>query len=180
MVFVLDYLLKGWFMSGFISISGFGAPLFLFLQTIVLAEFGYKWNSSWVARDEPSYYILLSLASILTLIPVFTVSGTLLLQQGGLVIGLSVFSMLAVLVVSSSRMSNHGNLLTSSVVVLYATYLLHAALSGTALVGGIVFAMISVTFSTIDLISQDSIVYSTCILISNVSIAPFVHIRWPG
>ena len=43
-----------WLQEGYREASRYLSMLFLWLQILLLIDFGYTWNESWVAKDEAS------------------------------------------------------------------------------------------------------------------------------
>lgn len=131
--------------SGYAWIARFCSTLFLLLQILILIDFGYQWNESWVARafkdggDEPSdkKWLILVIASAATQY-ILTIVGIVLLfiyyaecGLGQATIAVSLIAVIALTALSLFReqiVGEPGAILPAAVVSLYAVYLNWSAL----------------------------------------------------
>ena len=116
---------------------------FLFIQILLLIDFGYSWNEKWLTYDENSdddslvgwrlaivaSAFLLYIASIIGWVLMYVHFGHEGCPGQQTVISLSLIGALLLTGVSISRIAPHGALLTSAVVTSYCTYLTYSALA---------------------------------------------------
>jgi len=126
-------------MAGFASACLYGSSIFIVINVLVLLEWVYAWNESWVAmaQEDESYYTKLLLAAILSylLAIVFVILCCLQFAASGCdfaiaevtwtCIGCALFT-----VISVSGIAEHGSLLCSGVVSLYCCFYCWSAMSG--------------------------------------------------
>eukprot|EP00897_Mesotaenium_endlicherianum_P004540 jgi/Mesen1/4113/ME000216S03366 len=146
----------------------------LFLLVVILLDFTYSWNEAWVAKDDQKWYVALLAISVGCYVLVIT--GAVFLfhffAPGGHDCQLNIFfiTMTLILAVGFAIVSLHpqvnGSLLPASVIAVYCVYLCWSALSseprayacngiaahlnavsGTALVMGMLTTLLSVVYS---------------------------------
>ncbi|MCO5579240.1 hypothetical protein L7F22_033094 [Adiantum nelumboides] len=160
--------------AGILSI--FGSGLFLLVQVLILLDFTHNWNAAWVAKDEQFWYVALLVASVISYLGTFTLSGLLYywFNPSGESCSLNVFfiTMTLILAAGFCILSLHpkvnGSLLPAAVISLYCAYVcytglsseprdydcngLHnhsAAVSASTLVLGITTTILSVVYSAV-------------------------------
>eukprot|EP00808_Paulinella_micropora_P018350 g39381.t1 len=174
-----SYLLPNTFYDGYVEVARVVSGVFLFLQVVILVDWGYRWNESWLRadRDWKAAVVvssLLQFAASLTLLIYcwkwFAADGCDLNRFAIIftLVATFLFTLLA-----STEMIEHGALLPSAVVTLYCYWVLYLALSsdpshcntiqGQAWAGelstvlGFVFAGFSICYSTWSLASSNSL-----------------------
>eukprot|EP00742_Colponemidia_sp_Colp-10_P006905 GILJ01007407.1.p1 GENE.GILJ01007407.1~~GILJ01007407.1.p1 ORF type:complete len:424 (-),score=61.54 GILJ01007407.1:201-1472(-) len=150
LIFVVGLFIGTLFMpnsvfNGFAQASQIISAFFLLLQIIILIDFAYTWNESWVAnakRDGEDdagrkwLYCILA-ASVSFFIFAFTLIVLMYVWFGGSGCGLNNFFISFTLIcsvivtaLSVSGIAKNGAILTSAIVVLYITYLCWSAVLG--------------------------------------------------
>mmetsp|Transcript_4634 Transcript_4634/g.16599 ORF Transcript_4634/g.16599 Transcript_4634/m.16599 type:complete len:417 (-) Transcript_4634:2045-3295(-) len=114
----------------FAQMSRVGGACFLLLQVIILLDFVYEWNSTWVGRDTEEYMCLLCTVTLVFYAGALVLYGFIIYWFAAPGCGLNIFfvvfmSLLFVgaLVVSLVPLFE-GSILPASVVTMYAMYLL--------------------------------------------------------
>jgi len=117
---------------------------FLLMQILLLIDFGYTWNESWLAYDEASDndegicgWRLAVVFSALGMYALSLTGWVLLFVYFGhdgcpaqqTLVSVTLLLCLALTAASCSKIAPHGTLLTSAVVTLYCTYLCYSALA---------------------------------------------------
>jgi len=175
---VLAFLIPNSFFIGYGWVSLFGAALFLLVQLVLLVEFAYAWNDSWLENwgegdENKGWYYALLLSSLLMFLGflALTVVYYIFFSMNWENVVFVTINMLAVIIFSGLSVNpqiqeaNPGiGLLQSSVVALYSTYLVGSAMlsesdvpsefsSNTGgiviLILGVVLAIAAVCFSTV-------------------------------
>ncbi|KAF9604704.1 hypothetical protein IFM89_009140 [Coptis chinensis] len=137
LLIILMFFLPNVVITIYEKISIFGSGLFLLVQVIMLLDFTYTWNDSWVEKDEQKWYAALLAVSVGCYIAAFTFSGLLFIwfNPAGQDCGLNVFFivMTMILAFGYAMLALHpqvnGSLLPASVISVYSAYLLYTALS---------------------------------------------------
>ncbi len=165
-------------MSVFAHIAAVGAGIFIVVQIIVLLDFAYGWNVSWVSRgeDNKGWLVAVLVCSVVMLagcVALVVLMGAWMIQGGGCgrEIAFIVITCLAIAVftvVSCTEWCEKGSLLSASVVAIYAMYLCWSALSsdpaqciqkssgGTfQLVAGMIIAVVSILYAAFSASSAD-------------------------
>jgi len=113
------------------------------MQILLLIDFGYTWNETWLGYDEESdsegicgwrlaivaSAALLYIASLTGWVLLFVYFGPSACPTQQTLISLTLILCLALTAVSCSKIAPHGTLLTSAVVTAYCTFLCYSALS---------------------------------------------------
>lgn len=135
-IFTCTLYISNIFFDFYLEFARFMSLLYMFLQSVVLIDFLYYWNTAWVAKmrisHQFSYWIFLlflvsalmwifSIIFLICLYTWFTCAINIALITQTLVIGL-VYTVLSIVV-------RHGSLLICSAVILWNTYLCWAALT---------------------------------------------------
>jgi len=118
-------------------IARFVSGFFLLLQIIILIEFAYQWNASWVSDEKGWYWQILAVCGVLygasIVLAVFEfrwftdgMSGEC--KQEQFFIGFTIALTSLVTLMSISWWCKHGALLPSAVVTLYCFYLCYSSL----------------------------------------------------
>jgi len=167
-ILVAVFYIPNDFFTGYANVSRFGSAVFLFLQLISLVDFAYRWNESWV---DAEYYREVCGASLCFIFSYLTAWILLFLyyangEECGLqrtFISLTIFFTLSSTLLAISGWIDHGAILPSAVIGFYATYLLYNALrsdtsscnpenktgsTGTQIVLGVLFAALSITYTS--------------------------------
>lgn len=130
-------------MESYREAARYFSMLFLLMQILLLIDFGYTWNESWIAKGEASdnegvcgwkLAILLSSATAYVTSIAMWVWLYMTFGHGGCpaqqaLISVTWIGSLALTIVSCTKIAPHGTLLTSAVVTGYATYLCYSALA---------------------------------------------------
>lgn len=128
-------------MAGFASATLYGSAVFIVINVLVLLEWVYAWNESWVAlaQEDESYFSKLLLSAVLSYVIAiifivlccvqFAASGCdfAIAEVTWTSIGCVLFSVLSI-----SGIADHGSLLCSGIVTLYCCFYCWSALSGMA------------------------------------------------
>merc|ERR1712100_922117 len=128
-------------MAGFASATLYGSAVFIVINVLVLLEWVYAWNESWVAlaQEDESYFSKLLLSAVLPYVIAiifivlccvqFAASGCdfAIAEVTWTSIGCVLFSVLSI-----SGIAEHGSLLCSGIVTLYCCFYCWSALSGMA------------------------------------------------
>lgn len=129
-------------------ISVFGAGIFVLIQLVLLIEFAYEWNESWVAKwhgdtmeENKKWFVLLMTASIVLFVGGLTLTVLLYVFYTGGSLGqlntfFITFNMLLCIIVcvcsilpKVQEFNPRSGLLQGAVISLYATYLVWSAIS---------------------------------------------------
>jgi len=168
------------------GIAQFGAGLFILVQTVVLLEFAYSWNESWVKKDAPFWYGLIVATCVILIGGSISVIGLMYawFANGGSC-GLNIFFITFTLILSMTftfisllKKVEHGALLPSAVIMAYCTYLCWSALlsipptssegqclkfspvgsgqSRAELIVGMVIAIVSITYTAFNASSRQT------------------------
>jgi len=143
LVWVLLLAMPFFFTNGVITAynwaARFGSGLFLIVQMIILLDFAYVWNETWVAKDDDKWYFALLVVTLLCYAGVFTLVGLMYhfykpAGAGPCSLNTSIITITWLLVIMITLMSLHpktknGSLFPSAVISLYATFLAYSALS---------------------------------------------------
>lgn len=125
------------------EISRYAAFLFLLLQILLIIDFAYTWNETWLSYDEDAdderccgwklaiiiSAVLLYIGSITAWVLLYVYFGVSGCPAQQTVVSLTILFSLALTAVSCSKYAPHGTLLTSASVTAYATFLAYSALS---------------------------------------------------
>lgn len=123
---------------GYAWFARIAAAIFVVLQQIILIDLAYSWNELWVeysgGREENNKWLIgLIVVSLFLYAAAFTVIGLLYWQFSGCPENDAIISLTLILVIAVTifqlYVSDEGNLLTSSIIAAYATYLCYAAVS---------------------------------------------------
>lgn len=135
-IFTCTQYIPNVFFDFYIEFARFMSLLYMSLQSVVLIDFLYYWNTTWIAKmrisHQFSYWIFLlfivsaimwigSFVFLILLYSWFTCPINIGLISSTLVIGL-VYTVLSIVI-------RHGSLLICSAVILWNTYLCWAALT---------------------------------------------------
>ncbi|PKA67153.1 hypothetical protein AXF42_Ash004645 [Apostasia shenzhenica] len=134
---VLMFFLPNVVITIYETLSKFGSGFFLLVQVILLLDFTYTWNDSWVEKDERKWYIILFSVSILCCVATYSFSGVLFVwfNPSGRDCGLNVFFIVMTMVLAFAFVvialhpKVNGSLLPASVISVYCAYLCYSALS---------------------------------------------------
>ncbi|MCO5579600.1 hypothetical protein L7F22_033457 [Adiantum nelumboides] len=142
--------LIGWFLSSILMfflpngvitaygiLSIFDSSLFLLVQMLILLDLTHNWNAAWVAKDEQFWYVALLIASMISYLGTFTLSGLLYywFNPSSESCSLKVFfiTMTLLLAAGFCILSLHpkvnGSLLLAAVILLYYAYVCYTGLS---------------------------------------------------
>lgn len=118
-------------------LSKFGAGLFLLVQVVLLLDFTFTWNDSWVAKDEQKWYVALLVISVGCYIATCAFSGVLFMwfNPSGQDCGLNVFFIVMTMILAFAfaiialHPKVNGSLLPASVISVYCAYVCYTALS---------------------------------------------------
>lgn len=134
---ILMFFLPNGVVAVYEILSIFGSGLFLLVQVIILLDFTHNWNSAWVGKDEQFWYVALLVASLISYLAAFTLSGLLYywFNPSGESCSLNVFfiTMTLILAVGFCVLSLHpkinGSLLPAAVISVYCAYVCYTGLS---------------------------------------------------
>ncbi|MCO5608086.1 hypothetical protein L7F22_062292 [Adiantum nelumboides] len=134
---ILMFFLPNGVITAYGILSIFGSGLFLLVQVLILLDFTHNWNAAWVAKDEQFWYVALLVASVISYLGTFTLSGFLYywFNPSGESCSLNVFfiTMTLILAAGFCILSLHpkvnGSLLPAAVISLYCTYVCYTGLS---------------------------------------------------
>jgi hypothetical protein len=109
---------------------------FLLIQLIVLIDFAYKWNESWVAKDKKEYYVGILIVSVVMIIASLTLDGLFFkwFAKGdgcgteSFFISVTIILTVGVVLLSISGFVENGGILPAAFIMVYSTYLLYTAL----------------------------------------------------
>lgn len=125
--------------EGYAQVARIVSILYLLLQVILLIDFSYLWNETWIESENPN--MLKAIVAIsLSLFALCIVAWALMLvyftdsaggncSQNKALVSVTVILVVAFTAISISQWCEHGALLTSSVVAIYVTFVLYSALS---------------------------------------------------
>lgn len=127
---------------GFAWFARIAAFIFLMLQQVILLDMAFSWNEAWVSYaldsadsetsgNEMYMYGLLGFSAILfiiSLIAIVMMYLTFQCEEGEILVSLTLVLSLAATVIQVF-FTEHGSLLTSAIVMAYATFLCYSALS---------------------------------------------------
>lgn len=110
---------------------------YLIFQQIILLDFAYCWNESWVAKAEKDgtqkWYIILLVTSFILIAGSISAIGIMYWQFGNCSSSLVIISLTIILPVIALCfqvfVSEHGSLLTSAVLISYCTYICYSAIT---------------------------------------------------
>ena len=116
---------------------------FLLMQLLLVIDFGYTWNETWIGYDDESdsdsmcgwklaivvCAFLLYAGSLTGWVLMYAVFGPSECPAQQTLISVTLIACVALTVVSCTRIAPHGTLLTSATVTAYATFLCYSALS---------------------------------------------------
>ncbi|KAH0466057.1 hypothetical protein IEQ34_006160 [Dendrobium chrysotoxum] len=134
---LLMFFLPNVFITIYETLSKFGSGFFLLVQVVLLLDFTYAWNDSWVEKDEQKWYIALLSVSGLCYIATYSFSGVLFMwfNPSGHDCGLNVFFIVMTMILAFAfavialHPKVNGSLLPASVISVYCAYLCYSALS---------------------------------------------------
>ncbi|KAG0495350.1 hypothetical protein HPP92_000042 [Vanilla planifolia] len=137
LLIILMFFLPNEVITVYETLSKFGAGFFLLVQVILLLDFTYTWNDSWVEKDERKWYIALLSVSVLCYIGTYSFSGVLFVwfNPSGHDCGLNVFFIVMTMIlpfafaIITLHPKVNGSLLPASVISVYCAYLCYSALS---------------------------------------------------
>lgn len=178
---VVPFFLPNDFVDAYTWIARLGSGLFLIVQMVILLDFAFFWNESWVAREHPGWIVGL-LVSTVTL---YSGSITLIVflykwfNPAGEECGRNVWIITTALLVcvaftaiSVSPIAKEGSLLPSAVITAYCVYVCYSALASEpsdyacnphaahhqakpTMVASMVLTLLSVTYSALRAGSSD-------------------------
>ena len=124
--------------TGYTWLARAGSGVFLVVQMVILLDFAFFWNESWVARDHPSWIIGLlvstvalyagSIALVVYLYKWYVPSGEECSRNAWL-ISTTLVTCVAFTAISVHPIAKEGSLLPSAVITAYCVYLCYSALS---------------------------------------------------
>ncbi|KAI5067857.1 hypothetical protein GOP47_0016202 [Adiantum capillus-veneris] len=134
---VLMFFLPNGVITAYGILSIFGSGFFLLIQVIILLDFTHNWNAAWVAKDEQFWYVALLVASVISYLGTFTLSGFLYywFNPSGESCSLNVFFITMTLIlaagfcIASLHPKVNGSLLPAAVISLYCAYVCYTGLS---------------------------------------------------
>jgi len=125
------------------EIARYASFLFLLLQILLIIDFAYTWNETWLSYDEEAdddrccgwkaailvSSAILYLGSITAWVLLFVYFGVSGCPAQQTVISLTIVLSLFLTAISCSKYAPHGTLLTSASVTAYSTFLAYSALA---------------------------------------------------
>lgn len=184
---IIAFILPNEFYAVYANISRGFSAIFLLLQVILLVDFAYRWNESWVEKDQKKYYI--AILAFCAFFFALSISGWILFfrwfgsENCGLeqfFIAFTIVTSLAFTLLSISGINEYGALLPSSILTIYNTYVLFNSLQNNPdaqcnsflrssnesddtiqIVIGLFFASASITYSTWSLSSKGHKLFGT-------------------
>ena len=132
---VSTFFIPNYFFDLYAVFSRFVSGIFLVLQIIILVDFAYKWNESWMRDDREWKGAILTTSAIM-----YGVSLTLAIfyfkwftdGDCGLnkfFISFTIITTFVATILSASSYAEHGSILASGVVTTYSYWILFSALS---------------------------------------------------
>jgi len=130
-------------MEGYREAARYLSVPFLLMQILLLIDFGYSWNESWLKYDEAcesescvgwrlgilASAALLYIGSLAGWIVLYTSFGHDGCPAQQALISINLVVSVALTIVSCTKIAPHGTILTSAVVTGYTTYLSYSALA---------------------------------------------------
>lgn len=121
------------FFDYYANVARFVSAIFLLLQIMILIDFSYEWNGSWVERGWNWGVLGMSVALLggaLTLLIFcfkwFNGDGC---ETNAFFLGFTIVLTTLGLIISATEWCEHGNLLSASVMTLYAWWLAYSAMA---------------------------------------------------
>eukprot|EP00753_Platysulcus_tardus_P008474 PLAT16042.2.p1 GENE.PLAT16042.2~~PLAT16042.2.p1 ORF type:complete len:440 (+),score=159.38 PLAT16042.2:26-1321(+) len=116
------------------DIARVASALFLVIQILILIDFAYTWNESWVARGERKWDAAVLICSLAMYVVALVGIILMFVYFGGCdannaFIAVTLLGIIIVTSLSISGWVEHGAILTSAIVSLYSVYLCWAAIT---------------------------------------------------
>jgi hypothetical protein len=135
LLLVCAYLIPDVFYEGYVEVARVVSGFFLFLQVVILIDWAYRWNESWLAdgRDWKMGVLLAAVAQYICSLSLFVMCWKLYADEGcSLQRSFIIITFIVTLLFSLASMTEaieHGALLPSAVVTLYSYFVLYSALN---------------------------------------------------
>ena len=128
------FWLPGSAIKAYGELARVGSAVFLLVQVLILLDFAYEWNESWVAKDDERWFAALFAVCIACYLGVVSLAGVsfAFFSHCSINVFFTSLSCLLVLVLTAASLhpkSHNGSLLPAAVVSIYAMYLNFTAMT---------------------------------------------------